>query len=153
MAVGYFVNYINYRGGPMGAHAISLIKFLVSVLMAVFAAVVALLEVVVAIKFQFATNLILDTGLWILNLELPEEINLYAAWMGAALWILVDVNFLVEVIKNVPRKLNATEITAFTAIAAIPAWGAVDEPFALSIWLNVALWVLAAIGAASATNN
>jgi len=139
----------------MNARAISFVKCFVSVFLAALAVSIAVLEIVVAVKFQFPVEVkVLDMGfLWLLNLELPEEATTCAMWAGAALWLTIAVNFWVEVFKNKNQKLNATEITAFTAIAAVPVWGAIAGPFALAVWLNAGMWILAAISVAQVAND
>lgn len=144
-----------HRGDAMSARAISFIKCFVSVFLAVLAVSIAVLEVIVAVKFQFPVEIkVLDMGfLWLLNLELPEAVTAFAMWAGAALWLTIAINFWVEVFKNKTQKLNATEITAFTTITAVPVWGAISGPFALAVWLNAGMWILAAISAAQVAND
>ena len=139
----------------MSARAISFVKCFVSVFLATLAVFIAVLEVVVAVKFQFPAEVkVLDMGfLWLLNLELPEVVTTCAMWAGAALWLTIAVNFWVEVFKKKTQKLNATEITAFTAIAAVPVWGAIAGPFAFAVWLNAGMWILAAVGFAENTKD
>ena len=81
----------------MNARAISFVKCFVSVFLAALAVSIAVLEVVVAVKFQFPVEVkVLDMGfLWLLNLELPEEATTCAMWAGAALRLTKNVKFFV----------------------------------------------------------
>lgn len=138
----------------MNTRAVRFIEHSIPIVLTMLAVAIAVLEVVVAVKFQFPVQVkIFDIGfLWLLNLELPEPVTFFASQAGAALWLAMAIGYWVEVFKNKTQKLTAIEITVFTSLAAVPVWGAIVGQFAFSVWLNAGMWVLAAINGARVTN-
>lgn len=134
----------------MNVRAISFINSVRPLFLAVFTVAIAVLEVVVAVKFQFPVQVkIQDIGLlWLLNLDLPDAVNVFAAWIGATPWIAMDIAFWVEIFRGKPQKLTVAEIIVFTSMAAVPVWGAIVGPFSVSVWLNAGMWVFASINGA-----
>src|SRR3990167_7884906 len=128
----------------MSARKVSSMRCLVRVLFIALVASVAVIEVLVAVKFQEIE--LLNFGFpWVLNFELPEAVTTFAMSVGAILWLTLVVAIWTETYKKSNYGLTIVEAMVVTFVAAFPVYGIIAGPFVFTLWLNAILWCFAPI--------
>ncbi len=128
----------------MSARKVGSMRCLGRVLFIALVASVAVIELLVAVKFNEIEFLSIGIS-WPINLELPAMMTIFGMWAGAMLWVTLVGAVWTETYKKNANGLTVVEAAVVTSVAAIPVYGIIAGPFAFAVWANALLWSFAVL--------